>query len=143
MDKKQLAWVITSRQMQRSKEAKIINPEERAKAEHFHYIKNNIKRFYYVERCRAYLDSISGAPERCINYTLFYNGQYYVNLDWAAKINLPNRCYWHDGNNLWLALTTFGITWVLDYLLHRNKVLVIRKSTLVDRKGEPNIEKII
>lgn len=140
---KQIAWVIDNRKRQEATLAKINSPETRNELRMKYYVKNQTRRYWYVDRCRAYLDSISGNPERCINYTLIYNGQYYVHLDWAAKINLPNRCYWQDSTTCWLALTPFGINWVLDFLLHRNRILVVRKSTLVDRKGEAEINKIV
>ncbi len=127
LTKQQISWVIKNRERQEKRLTGISDQEEKEKYRKMIYAKNNTRRFFYVDRCISYLSGLSGSTEKCVNFTVYYTGRFVVSLDWAAKHNLPNQCYWHDARTDWVELTPFGLNWAFDYLLHRNRVLVVRK----------------
>lgn len=142
MNNKQLAYIMSKRDKARKYRSQITDPEKIREFDQKQWAKINVRRYYYVERCYAALNGLEGEQLRIINFTVYFNGQWWVNLDWASRINLPNRCYWQDTGHSYIRLTPFGINWVLDYLLHRNNVLVVRKQTGLDRFKFSEIDKI-
>ena len=127
MTAKQLTWIISKRAYAKKALERISDPEARRLFKAKLAAKLNTRTFWNAESCYNYLRNLSGNPERVINYTIHYDGSFYVTVRWAAEHDLPYACYRHDGKTDWVELTPFGIMWLLDYMLHRNGKLVIRK----------------
>jgi len=142
MNNKQLDYIISKRDKAKKYRSKITDPEKLKEFDLKQWASINVRRYYYAERCYEALARLEGEQLRIINYTLYYNGNWWVTLDWAASNYMPNRCWWHDDTKKYIRLNEYGVLWTMCFLLRRNNVVVVRKQTGLDRFRFSEIDKI-